>query len=79
MIVSVLTAATVKKIFEQRRNYDLRKLLGGADRLMDSLLNSLEQDPSYLLGAVSCLPLQPNVRDTISDAITRHCGKLKVS
>lgn len=49
-IVSVLTLTQLNRIFEQRRNYDLRRLLSGAERLIDHLLIFMEKDPAFLLG-----------------------------
>lgn len=51
-IVSVLSLSQLTRIFEQRRNYDLRRLLSGVERLIDHLLNFMEKDPAFLLGAV---------------------------
>ncbi|PSN48504.1 Vacuolar fusion protein MON1 A [Blattella germanica] len=59
-IVSVLTSSQLTKIYELRRNYDLRRLLAGAERLIDHLLNFMEREPAFLLGAVKCLPLTPS-------------------
>lgn len=77
-IVSVLTSSQLNRIYEQRRNYDLRRLLAGAERLIDHLLNFMEKEPAFLLGAVKCLPLIPSVRDSITQTIIQTCGKIKV-
>jgi hypothetical protein len=77
-IVSVLTSSQLTRIYEQRRNYDLRRLLAGAERLIDHLLNFMEREPAFLLGAVKCLPLTPSVRDSITQTIVQTCGKIKV-
>ncbi|KDR23174.1 protein SAND isoform X1 [Zootermopsis nevadensis] len=76
-IVSVLTSSQLTRIYEQRRNYDLRRLLAGAERLIDHLLNFMEREPAFLLGAVKCLPLTPSVRDSITQTIVQTCGKIK--
>lgn len=78
-ITSVLTLTQLNRIFEQRRNYDLRRLLSGAERLIDHLLDFMEKEPAFILGAVKCLPLQLSVRDSISQAITQACSKIKVT
>lgn len=77
-IVSVLTLSRLEKIYEQRRNYDLRRLLTGVDRLTDHLLEFCEQEPAFVLGAVQCLPLHASVRETISASIVQSCSKIKV-
>ena len=76
-IISVLTLSQLCRIFEQRRNYDLRRLLTGAEKFVDNLMTLLEVDPSFLLGAVRCLPLESSVRDTIAQSIVQH-AKVKV-
>ncbi|CAH1980891.1 unnamed protein product [Acanthoscelides obtectus] len=76
-ITSILTLTRLKKIYEQRQNYDLRRLLTGVERLIDHLLDFSEKDPSFLLGAVQCLPLANSVRDNISSAIISSCNKIK--
>lgn len=37
-ILSTLTLSHMNRIFEQRKNFDLRRLLGGSERLIDNLL-----------------------------------------
>lgn len=74
----MLSLTRLNKIFDQRRNYDLRRLLTGVERLIDHLLNFLEKEPAFTLGAVQCLPLGASVRDTISSAIIQCCSKIKV-
>ncbi|XP_064111895.1 vacuolar fusion protein MON1 homolog [Macrobrachium nipponense] len=76
-IVSVLTASALTRMFEKRRNYDFRHLLGGTERLLDHLLNLLDSHPSFLLGAIQCLPLNTSVRDTITSTIIQYCSKIK--
>ncbi|KAJ9580107.1 hypothetical protein L9F63_004249, partial [Diploptera punctata] len=76
-VVSVLTSSQLTRIYEQRRNYDLRRLLAGAERLIDHLINFMEREPAFLLVAVKCLPLTPSVRDTITQTIVQTCGKIK--
>jgi len=76
-ILSILTAAQLNKIFTQRRNYDLRRMLSGSERLMTHLSNSMDTDPSFFLSAVRCLPLTASVRDTVSESIIRFAGKVQ--
>ncbi|CAH1186871.1 unnamed protein product [Phyllotreta striolata] len=76
-ITSILTLTRLNKIYEQRQNYDLRRLLSGVERLIDHLLTFSEMESSIMLGAVQCLPLASSVRDTISSAITGACSKIK--
>ena len=76
-IISVLTASQLNRIFEQRRNYDLRRLLTGSERLITSLSHQMDRDHSYFLSAVKCLPLASQDRNTISETIIRYAGKVK--
>lgn len=75
-IISVLTLAQLNRIFDQRRNYDLRRMLSGSERLMTSLSSSMDTDPSYFLSAVRCLPLPSTTRDLVSETIIRFAGKV---
>ncbi len=77
-VLSVLTYSQLSRIFKQRRNYDLRRLLTGAEKFLDNLLSLMDSEPSFLLGAVRCLPLDSHVRDTIAQSIAQH-AKVKVS
>lgn len=77
-IISVLTYSQLSRIFKQRRNYDLRRLLSGAEKFIDNLLNLMDHEPSFLLGAVRCLPLANSVRDVIAQTIVQH-AKVQVS
>ncbi|CAG7785949.1 unnamed protein product [Allacma fusca] len=76
-IVSILTSKQLFAIFEKRKNYDLRRLLSGSERLLDNLGNLVENDPSFVLGAVKCLPLTSSVRETISQTIIQNLSKTK--
>ena len=76
-ILSVLTAAQLNRIFNQRKNFDLRRMLSGSERLMTHLSNSMDTDPSFFLSAVRCLPLAAPVRDTVSESIIRFAGKVQ--
>nr|CAG4643847.1 EOG090X03TW [Lepidurus arcticus] len=76
-IVSVLTASQLYRIFEQRHNYDLRRLLAGSERLMDSLIDQFDQDPALVLGAVHCLPMGASDRDALTQTIVKYCSKIK--
>ena len=77
-ILSVLTLSQLARIFKQRRNYDLRRLLTGAEKFIDNLLDLIDCDASFLLGGVRCLPLDSHTRDTVAHSIAQH-AKVKVS
>ncbi|PVD24522.1 hypothetical protein C0Q70_15005 [Pomacea canaliculata] len=71
-VISVLTHSQLSKIFKQRRNYDLRRLLTGAEKFFDNLLNLMDSEPGLLLSAVRCLPLDNQVRDIIAQTIVQN-------
>ncbi|XP_052068147.1 vacuolar fusion protein MON1 homolog A-like [Mytilus californianus] len=71
-ILSVLTFTSLQKIFKQRRNYDLRRMLSGSEKFIDNLLNLMDHDPSFKLQAVRCLPLDSPVRESIAQSIIQH-------
>nr|CAG4642417.1 EOG090X03TW [Evadne anonyx] len=76
-ISSIITEAQLKRIFDQRRNYDLRRLLAGSERLMDNLVNFMDQDYSVLLQSVRCLPMPSSDRDAVTQTISQQCNKIK--
>ncbi|KAJ8944935.1 hypothetical protein NQ318_013083 [Aromia moschata] len=76
-ITSMLTLTRLNRIYEQRQNYDLRRLLSGVERLIDHLLDFSEMEPSFFLGAVQCLSLATSIRDSISSTIVSACSKIK--
>ncbi|XP_066436022.1 vacuolar fusion protein MON1 homolog B-like isoform X2 [Eleutherodactylus coqui] len=70
-IISMLTQASVARIFERKKNYDLRRLLAGSEKILDSLLDLLDTDPGFLLGAVRCVALPCQLRDSLSSILTK--------
>uniref|UniRef100_A0A182PG39 Vacuolar fusion protein MON1 homolog n=1 Tax=Anopheles epiroticus TaxID=199890 RepID=A0A182PG39_9DIPT len=84
-ILSTLTLSHMIKTFERRKNFDLRRLLAGSERLIDHLLVSdkcdrkvVSNNPfSFMTHSVRILPLQPSVRETVVSAIQSNCGKIK--
>ncbi|XP_052425011.1 vacuolar fusion protein MON1 homolog B isoform X1 [Carassius gibelio] len=70
-IVSMLTQASITRIFEHKKNYDLRRLLAGSEKILDGLLNLVDSDPSLLLSAVHCLPLASSLRDSLSQILQK--------
>ena len=77
-ILSILTLTQINRIFQQRSNYDLRRMLSGSERLITHLSASMDADPSFFLSAVRCLSLPTGVRDLISESIIRYCSKKDV-
>ena len=49
-VLSVMTLSQLTRIFDQKKGYDLRKMIAGSERLLDSLANDMENDPApYML------------------------------
>ncbi|RCH78084.1 Vacuolar fusion protein mon1b, partial [Rhizopus stolonifer] len=76
-ILSVLTSTQLTKIFEQRVNFDLRRLLGGTEVFLDSLSSLFSADHSFMLSALQCLRVNKSVRDQMGGILTE--GKVKNS
>ncbi|XP_020293274.1 vacuolar fusion protein MON1 homolog A [Pseudomyrmex gracilis] len=76
-IVSVLTQSQLNRVYDQRRNFDLRRLLSGSERLIDHLLNFMDREPAFFLGAIKCLPLLSSMRSSITQTIIQTCAKIK--
>ncbi|XP_065080998.1 vacuolar fusion protein MON1 homolog [Ochlerotatus camptorhynchus] len=84
-ILSTLTLMHMQKTFERRKNFDLRRLLAGSERLIDHLLVNDKCDHklvtnnpfSFMTHSVRILPLQPSVRENIIGAIQNNCSKIK--
>ncbi|XP_035237951.1 vacuolar fusion protein MON1 homolog B isoform X3 [Anguilla anguilla] len=70
-IVSMLTQASINRIFERKKNYDLRRLLAGSEKILDGLLRLVDSDPSFLLSAIHCLPLASSLRDSLSQILQK--------
>ncbi|KAI4884936.1 hypothetical protein NFI96_025358, partial [Prochilodus magdalenae] len=70
-IVSMLTQVSIDRIFQHRKNYDLRRLLFGSERILNSLLDAMEGEAGFLLSAVQCLPLAPSARDSLSQILQK--------
>ena len=67
--MSIITTAQLARIFEQHRNFDLRRLLGGTEPFLDHLCRTVGTEPSYLLNAVHCLRMAPQLRQTAGAAL----------
>uniref|UniRef100_A0A8C4U9Q1 Vacuolar fusion protein MON1 homolog n=2 Tax=Falco TaxID=8952 RepID=A0A8C4U9Q1_FALTI len=70
-ILSLLTRGGIARVFARRRGYDLRRLLAGAEAVLDRLLSGAAADGRLLLGAARCLPLPAPLRRAVSGALRR--------
>ena len=51
-ILSVLTNTQLQQIFDSSPGFDLRYLLQGSEKFIDSILNMMDSDPSFVLSGV---------------------------
>ncbi|ORZ10533.1 MON1-like protein A-like protein [Absidia repens] len=70
-IISFLTSSQITRIFEQRTNFDLRRLLGGTDVFLDHLSTSFSSDHSYMLGSLQVLRLGRSIRDAAGRLLSK--------
>ncbi|KAF8231695.1 DUF254-domain-containing protein [Tricholoma matsutake] len=68
-ILSIVTASQLRRIFERRTNFDLRRLLDGAESFLNSLLDRLEFDLSMSTSSLHCLKLETNLRKRAAEAL----------
>ncbi|KAF9778763.1 vacuolar fusion protein MON1 [Thelephora terrestris] len=68
-ILSVVTAQQLKKLFERRTNFDLRRLLGGAEPFMHTLLQRLEGDMAINMSSLQFLKLDQAIRSRAAEAL----------
>ncbi|KAJ3737112.1 vacuolar fusion protein MON1 [Lentinula guzmanii] len=68
-IISVVTSAQLKRIFERRGNFDLRRLLGGADTFLTTMIARLQLDLAISMSALRCLRLDPLLRSKLAQAL----------
>ncbi|KIK79892.1 hypothetical protein PAXRUDRAFT_259272 [Paxillus rubicundulus Ve08.2h10] len=68
-ILSIVTASQLRRIFERRTNFDLRRLLNGAEPFLFSLLERLELDLAMATSSLHCLQLDPGLRSQLADSL----------
>ena len=67
-IVMVLTGG-FQKLIARSPKYDLRGLMGGMDKALDTLAFSMRSLPHYLVNAVPCLPLSASNRAEVGKSL----------
>ncbi|KAJ3557656.1 hypothetical protein NM688_g1358 [Phlebia brevispora] len=68
-ILSVVSAEQLRRMFQRRNNFDLRRLLSGAEPLLFSLLDRLEFDLAMSTSSLYCLKLEPGLRKAIAESL----------
>jgi len=74
--LSIVSGSQLKRIYERRTNFDLRRLLDGAETFMNALLLKLDTDISVSLSALHCLKVESTIRKRIADSLVLN-SKLK--
>ncbi|KAJ7486037.1 vacuolar fusion protein MON1 [Mycena galericulata] len=68
-ILSIVTAAQLRRVFERRTNFDLRRLLNGSETFLTSLLSRLEFDLAMSTSSLHCLRLEAGIRKRAAEAL----------
>ncbi|KAJ8586551.1 DUF254-domain-containing protein [Rhizopogon salebrosus TDB-379] len=68
-ILSIVTASQLRRIFERRTNFDLRRLLNGSEPFLFSLLGRMELDLAMATSSLNCLQLDQSLRVRIAEAL----------
>ncbi|KAF7299617.1 hypothetical protein HMN09_00967100 [Mycena chlorophos] len=68
-ILSIVTGAQLRRVFERRGNFDLRRLLNGAESFLTSLISRLEFDLAMATASLHCLRLDAAVRKRAAEAM----------
>ncbi|KAG1885013.1 DUF254-domain-containing protein [Suillus subluteus] len=68
-ILSIVTASQLRRIFERRTNFDLRRLLDGSEPFMFSLLARMELDLAMATSSLNCLQLDQSLRARVAEAL----------
>jgi hypothetical protein len=71
-VVSILTLSQLNRVFLQRYNFDLRRLLGGTEVFLDGLVDSMTRgSPQVLLSALECIKLRKTHRERINNILLK--------
>ncbi|KAK9465275.1 trafficking protein Mon1-domain-containing protein [Lipomyces arxii] len=71
-LLSALTKAQIVKVFKNRTNFDLRRLLDGAETFLRSLAREMAfGSPAILLNAIECLRMRNSVRERVNVSLLK--------
>ncbi|KAK7056936.1 Vacuolar fusion protein mon1 [Paramarasmius palmivorus] len=68
-ILSIVTAAQLRRIFERRTNFDLRRMLSGAETFLSSMISRLELDLAMSTSSLRCLKLDNILRKRAAECL----------
>ncbi|CCD71104.1 Vacuolar fusion protein MON1 homolog [Caenorhabditis elegans] len=79
-ICSILSKSQLENVYKKKGdNYDLRKLLRGTDRLIDSSISSWRASPINLVdSSISAIPMNPSDREFLSTTMASCLGAAKL-
>ncbi len=67
-LISLLTGG-INKELKKRPNRDIFHLVAGTEKYFDALIPAMDREPEFLLNAVHCLPLDPDVRASVGNIL----------
>jgi len=71
-VLSTLTLTTVSKVFSERENFDLRRMLGGTEVFLDGLSDAMVRgEPNILLGSLECVKMRKHAREKINSILLK--------
>ncbi|CAI4222173.1 unnamed protein product [Auanema sp. JU1783] len=78
-ILSTLSRSQLETVYHKRGdNYDLRRLLKGTDKYMESCVWSWREDVALLQSAIRVIPMQPSDRDFLSSTMATQIAAAKL-
>ncbi|CAI5448513.1 unnamed protein product [Caenorhabditis angaria] len=79
-ILSILSKSQLENVYKKKGdNYDLRKLLRGTDRLIESSVSSWRGSPiSFVDSSISVIPMNPSDREFLANTMAGSLGAAKL-
>ena len=71
-LVFILTSKNIQDILQKRSNFDLRKMLGGTDKIIYSLINRMSNSVDFSFDSTKVLRLSKSVRTQIGDIMMKN-------
>ncbi|KAH8825219.1 trafficking protein Mon1-domain-containing protein [Flagelloscypha sp. PMI_526] len=68
-ILSIVTGEQLRRIFEKRSNFDLRRMLAGSEIFLTSILQRLEFSLAMSTASLQCLRMDPSARRRLGEAM----------
>ncbi|PVU85898.1 hypothetical protein BB560_006863, partial [Smittium megazygosporum] len=68
-VLSILTYTQLSRIFEKHTNFDLRRLLGGTENILDNLIDNFQFYPFFNFASIEPLSMKYSTREKFSLSI----------